>query len=82
MRLPMSWLKEYVDISGVSVEELAERFSLSGSEVEYIERSNDFLHILVGEVLSVEKHPNADKLRVAKVTIGEKELTIVWSSKS
>ncbi|MEN9557876.1 MAG: Phenylalanine-tRNA ligase beta subunit [Candidatus Parcubacteria bacterium] len=73
------WLKHYVDLKGVSVEEFAKRVSLSGPGVEKIyPQGVDLQQVVVGHVTSVEKHPDADKLRLASVDVGEKKaLTIV-----
>jgi phenylalanyl-tRNA synthetase beta chain len=80
MRIPLSWLRDYVDIT-LPVEELAERLTLAGMEVESIERigaewSRD--HIFVGQVLEVKPHPNADRLTLARVEYGTgSPLTVV-----
>lgn len=73
------WLKHYVDLKGVSVEEFAKRISLSGPGVEKIYPQGEELEgVVVGHVVSVEPHPDADKLRVANVDAGKGEkLTIV-----
>jgi phenylalanyl-tRNA synthetase beta chain len=75
MKVPISWLRDYVDIT-MDVEELAERMTLAGLEVASIEHIGshwDRDKIFVGEVLSVEKHPNADRLTVVSVDYGAKE---------
>ncbi|HEY8869967.1 MAG TPA: phenylalanine--tRNA ligase subunit beta, partial [Candidatus Limnocylindrales bacterium] len=70
MRVPLSWLREYVDID-LTPDALAERLTLLGMEVKGFERRGDDWHdVVVGELLSVEKHPNADRLSVATVTVG------------
>jgi phenylalanyl-tRNA synthetase beta chain len=78
MRVPYSWLREYCD-PGVGVAEIAERLVMTGTEVERIGAvgppSPD--GFVVGRVLSAEQHPNADRLRVCKVDIGDGERTIV-----
>ena len=80
MRVPISWLKEYVDIV-LPVEELADRLTLAGLEVERIERIGDFWDrdkIFVGKVLEVRPHPNADRLVLATVDYGGPEpMTVV-----
>lgn len=69
MKLPLSWLKEFVAVTG-SVERLAERLTMAGVEVEDIlDRGRDFSRVVVGEVLAVDPHPNADKLRLASVRV-------------
>ena len=57
MRVPISWLREYVDIQ-MSPEQLAERLTLLGMEVKGIEQwGSDWRSVVVGELLTVEKHP-------------------------
>ncbi|MGB3635121.1 MAG: phenylalanine--tRNA ligase subunit beta [Rubrobacteraceae bacterium] len=77
MRVPISWLREYVDFD-LSVEELAEVFSLHSQEVEGVERFGVLEgEVVVGEVLEFGPHPNADRLNVAKVDLGGEEVQIV-----
>lgn len=74
MLVSLNWLNKYVDISHISPEELAERITKSGIEVErieYIGEANP--DVIVGYVESCEKHPNADKLKVCHVDIGQDE---------
>jgi phenylalanyl-tRNA synthetase beta chain len=73
MRVPLSWLREYVDIE-LSPEALAERLTLLGMEVKGIEQwGADWRSVVVGELLTVEKHPYADRLHLTTVTIGSGE---------
>ena len=75
MKVPISWLRDYVDIT-MDIEELAERMTLAGLEVASIEHTGsqwDREKIFVGEVLGVEKHPNADRLTVVSVDYGAGE---------
>jgi len=68
-----NWLKEYVDLKGVTPDEFAKRISLSGPAVEKIlPQGKDLEKVVVGHVLEVKKHPNADKLRLAVVDVGQK----------
>jgi len=77
MKLPLSWLKEYVDFE-MSPKELASLLTFSGTEVEGIRTiGGDFSGLVVGEVLSVERHPNADRLTVCQVNDGTSTLTVV-----
>ena len=76
MRVPISWLREYVDWKG-TVEELAELLTMSGTEVEGIDwvgaprDAENLSRFVVGKVLTREKHPNADKLSLCTVEVGE-----------
>ncbi len=70
MRISLAWLSEWVD-AGCDAATLASRLTMSGIEVESIEpAAGDFQGVVVGEVLSVERHPDADKLTVCQVAGG------------
>jgi len=73
MKVPVSWLKEYVDFED-TIEGLADKLTFAGLEVEAIETiGSDFAGVVVGEVLAVEPHPDADKLRLCTVNYGADE---------
>lgn len=77
MKVTLNWLKQYVDFDGPA-EELAERLTMLGLEVESIEKlAGEFDGIVVAQVLTREKHPNADKLSVCRVHDGRGERQIV-----
>ncbi len=80
MKVPLSWLKDFVEIT-MPVEELAERLTLAGLEVETIEHIGadwDREKIVVGQIVRVEPHPDADRLTLATVDYGAAEpLTVV-----
>ena len=70
MRVPLNWLREYVDIQ-LSPEQLAERLTLLGMEVKGLQRwGSDWRSVVVGELLTVEKHPRADRLHLTTVNVG------------
>jgi phenylalanyl-tRNA synthetase beta chain len=69
IRVPMSWLREYVDVS-VPADELGHRLHMSGTELKGIERRK-WDNIWVARVAELAKHPNADKLQLATVEYGE-----------
>src|SRR5665213_3304279 len=73
MRISLNWLSEYISIP-FEPAELAERLTMLGLEIEAIERLGErWDNIVVGEVLEVSPHPNADKLRLTRVSVGEGE---------
>ncbi len=78
MRVPLSWLRDYVDIK-IPLQELAHRLTMAGIEVEAVERIGDrWDKIYVGEVLEVRPHPNADRLTIAEVEYGgDNPLTVI-----
>jgi phenylalanyl-tRNA synthetase beta chain len=73
MRVPLSWLREYVDVQQTP-EQLAERLTLLGMEVKGIEAwGAEWRSVVVGELLTVEKHPYADRLHLTTVNVGSGE---------
>src|SRR6478672_9432845 len=73
MRVPLSWLRDYVDVD-LAPEALAERLTLLGMEVKGIERwGAEWRNVVIGELLSVEKHPRADRLSLTRVRVGDGE---------
>lgn len=80
MKVTYNWLKEFVDID-ISAEELAKRLTSVGMEVEEIIYQNEHLHdVYVGKILKIEKHPQADKLVVCQVDVGNKVVQIITSA--
>jgi phenylalanyl-tRNA synthetase beta chain len=77
LRVPLSWLREYVDFD-LAAEELVELFSLRSQEVDGLERLGVTSgEVVVGEVIEFGSHPNADRLSVARVDLGGQEVQIV-----
>lgn len=77
MKLPLNWLKEFVEID-VSPEELAEKLVSCGFEVEeIINQSDSIINVVTGRIIETEKHPNADKLTICKIDVGTEILQIV-----
>jgi phenylalanyl-tRNA synthetase beta chain len=78
MKVPVSWLREYVDFD-LPLEELARQLVFTSCEVDRIVRrgvpsaNGNYEHFVVGKVLEAGKHPNADKLQLTKVDVGEAE---------
>lgn len=78
MFVSLNWLKNYIDIDNISPEQLAEKITKSGIEVEGIEYiAEKSSGVVVGHVRTCTKHPNADKLNLCQVDIGEEELQII-----
>jgi phenylalanyl-tRNA synthetase beta chain len=78
MRVPLSWLREYVDVE-VPADELARRLAISTLEVERVldvgvpDADGNLGRFLVGKVVEAGKHPNADRLQLCRVDVGEGE---------
>ncbi len=78
MFVSINWIKDYVDLDGLDIKKLIESFTLATAEVEdIIEKGADVQNVVVGEILSVENHPNSNKLHLLKVDAGEKVCNIV-----
>ncbi|MDY0405404.1 phenylalanine--tRNA ligase subunit beta [Virgibacillus sp. 179-BFC.A HS] len=74
MLVSLNWLNQYVDLEGISPEDLAEKITKSGIEVDHIEHvAEKHTNVVVGYVVSCQKHPNADKLNLCEVDVGEAE---------
>lgn len=73
MKLPLSWLKEYVEWK-ITPEEFVELMMWRGFEVASIEREmDDITNVVVGKIVKLDKHPNADKLQICTIDIGRDE---------
>lgn len=80
MKVSYNWLKDFVDID-IPVEELAEKLSTSGFEVEEYSFQNEHLHdVYVGKITKIEKHPEADRLQICQVDVGDKKVQIITSA--
>ena len=79
MLVSFNWLKQYVKLTdAVTPEEVASKLTMSTVEVEGVKHLASTLDgIVVGKILSIEKHPDADKLKVCKVSIGSENLSVV-----
>jgi len=70
MIVTRSWLNEFIDLGSVSNEKLYETFNSIGLEVDSINEINIAQKVVVGKILSCEKHPDADKLNVCQIDVG------------
>ncbi|UJF34459.1 phenylalanine--tRNA ligase subunit beta [Paenibacillus hexagrammi] len=84
MKVSYQWLSEYVDVTGFTAEELAEKLTRSGIEVDIVEdRNKGVTNVVVGYVKAREKHPDADKLSVCTLDAGlGEDLQIVCGAKN
>ncbi|WCN09691.1 phenylalanine--tRNA ligase subunit beta [Marinomonas mediterranea] len=77
MKFSENWLREWVNPE-ISTDELVAQVTMAGLEVDEVEPvANDFSGVVVGEILAAEKHPNADKLQVCRVSDGSEEFQVV-----
>ena len=77
MKISYNWLNDYLDLE-LSAEELAEKLTLHGLEVDAVEQiGTSFEHVVIGEIKDVREHPNADRLQLCDVNIGASTVQIV-----
>jgi len=76
MKVPVSWLSEYVDID-IGLDELSHRLTMAGNEVGSIDRTGWIENVVVGLVKNVRQHPDADRLRLVTVDHGKGEAEVV-----
>ncbi len=78
MKISLNWLKNYVDLKDISTKEIVDKLTMSGLEVEdVIDQSTMYEKFVVGFVKEKVKHPNADKLSLCKVSIGDDEFQVI-----
>ena len=84
MNLPMKWLADFTDVSDVDIKAYCDRMTDTGSKVEgYTQEGSSFSKVVVGKLLSITQHPNADKLVICSVDVGvENPLQIVTGAKN
>jgi phenylalanyl-tRNA synthetase beta chain len=70
MIVTRSWLNEFIDLEAVSDKKLYETFNAIGLEVDSMKKIEIDPHVVVGKILSCEKHPDADKLNVCQIDVG------------
>lgn len=77
MKVSLKWLKDYVDIS-LAPKELADKLTMAGLEVKSIQTiAGAWKDLVVGEVITLNPHPNADRLKLPTVNLGTKQVTVV-----
>ena len=82
MIVTRNWLQEFIDISHLSIKSICKALNSIGLEVDSVEKFFIPNGIVVGKVTSCEKHPDADKLNICQVDIGNKTLQIVCGAKN
>lgn len=83
MRTSLKWIKDLVPGLDVTPKDYMDAMTLSGSKVEFYEKMDENLEkIVVGQIESIENHPDADKLVVCQVNIGSEKLQIVTGAKN
>ncbi|MGN1015351.1 MAG: phenylalanine--tRNA ligase subunit beta [Butyricicoccus sp.] len=74
MKLPMSWLADFVDIDGITMKDYDAKMTMSGSKVEeVVYLGRDFKNVVTGKILSNDPHPDSDHLVICQVDVGKEE---------
>lgn len=82
MKVPFSWIKEFVDID-MTAEELGDKLVSAGFEIEeYIRLRDNIKNVVVGQVVEIKKHENSDHLNVCQVNVGNKTVQIVTGAQN
>ena len=83
MQVSYEWLNEYVDLSGITPEEISHSLTMSGLEVEEIEDVKPkFTNIITAKIEKIDNHPNADKLHLVTVNTGNATKTVVCGAQN
>ena len=83
VKVTVNWLKEFLDTDEIDAKNIAQLLTMSGTEVKKVEYIGEkYNGIVVGKVIEYSIHPDADKLSVCKVDIGNKILNIVCGAKN
>lgn len=83
MLVPVKWLREYVNLEGIDSRQIADELTMSGSHVdsiEYVDKGVE--NVVVGHILEITPHPDADKLQITKIDVGEEILQIVTGAQN
>lgn len=82
MKASIEWLSEYSDID-VDATKLGDILTMTGSKVEEVKQTgNDIKNVVVGKILEIKKHPDADKLVITQVDVGTEKIQIVTGAKN
>jgi len=78
LKISLNWIKNYVNLDGIATDQIVDKLTISGLEVEEVEdKGKEFDNIVIGFVKEKKKHPNADKLSVCIVTDGQEDFNVV-----
>ena len=83
MKIPFSWLSEFVDLEGLDPYEVANKLAMIGTEIESVDRIEPaFENVITARVENISKHPNADQLSICDVNTGDEQLKIICGAKN
>ena len=82
MIVTKKWLEDFIDISNINISDICKTLNSIGLEVDSVDKIRIPDQVVVGKVLSKEKHPDADKLNVCQVDVGTETVQIVCGAKN
>jgi len=82
MKASKKWLNEYVECLDIDVKDMEKALTMTGTKVEKIDEIGKYNNIVIGKILEITKHENAEKLVVTKVNIGDEIIQIVTGAKN
>lgn len=82
MKASKKWLNEYVECLDIDVKDMEKALTMTGTKVEQIDEIGKYNNIVIGKILEITKHENAEKLVVTNVNIGDEIIQIVTGAKN
>ncbi|MBQ4110813.1 MAG: phenylalanine--tRNA ligase subunit beta [Clostridia bacterium] len=83
MKLPVNWLNEYVDTKNIKIKDYCDAMTMSGSKVEGYETAcGEITNVVIGKIEKIERHPDADKLQICQINVGDEVLQIVTGAQN
>ena len=82
MKASKKWLNEYVECLDIDVKDMEKALTMTGTKVEQIDEIGKYNNIVIGKILEITEHENAEKLVVTKVNVGDEIIQIVTGAKN
>lgn len=82
MKASKKWLNEYVECLDIDVKDMEKALTMTGTKVEQIDEIGKYNNVVIGKILEITKHENAEKLVITKVDIGDEIIQIVTGAKN
>lgn len=82
MKASKKWLNEYVECLNIDVKDMEKALTMTGTKVEQIDEIGKYNNIVIGKILEITKHENAEKLVITKVDVGDEIIQIVTGAKN
>lgn len=82
MKASKKWLNKYVECLDIDVKDMEKALTMTGTKVEQIDEIGKYNNIVIGKILEITKHENAEKLVITKVNVGDEIIQIVTGAKN